>query len=92
MDQKFKKNVQIITVAAVVVIFILALVAITLIVQKVQLDSIKAELQAQEAALDRKIENLNDEMDYRQTVEYIEKYAREKLGLIKAHETLWQRK
>ncbi len=90
MDNRLKKNVQIITVVAVVLVVVLALIAVTLLVQQSQLKSMKSRLQAELDALDRTASSLEEEQAYRNSLEYVEKYAREQLGLVKAGEKIWR--
>ena len=68
---------------AAVVLFVLLLVAlITNLVRLAGSNSRKAELEAQLAALDRQIEENNSIIDYRQSEEYVDAYAREYLNMI----------
>lgn len=44
----------------------------------------------QQDALQQMIENGLEDYEYRQSLEYIEKYAREELGMIDAGDTIWK--
>lgn len=87
-----KRNVKIITVASVVMIFLLFLVLATCLIQRAQLSAIKNGLSSQMEQLNEYEKDLYDKQDYRNTLEFIEKYAREELGMIAAWETLWKAK
>ena len=66
--------------AAFIVLLLVAL--ITNLVRLAGSNSRKAELEAQLAALDRQIEENNSIIDYRQSEEYVDAYAREYLNMI----------
>lgn len=60
------------TVIAVVVLFILILVLVTLVSQKVQMNAKRKKLTEQQDALQEMIENGREDYEYRQSLEYIE--------------------
>ena len=88
-EKRNTKKIQLVTVIAVVVLFILILVLVTLVSQKVQMNAKKKRLVEQDA-LQQMIENGLEDYEYRQSLEYIEKYAREELGMIDAGDTIWK--
>lgn len=88
--KKKHEKIQLVTVIAVVVLFILILVLVTLVSQKVQMNAKKKRLVEQQDALQQMIENGLEDYEYRQSLEYIEKYAREELGMIDAGDTIWK--
>lgn len=73
---------------AVTVLFVLILVAITLIVQKVQLENRKRILQEQIAYYQTLKADKEDQLALRDTYEWLEQQARE-LGMIDKDETLF---
>ena len=81
-EKRNTKKIQLVTVIAVVVLFILILVLVTLVSQKVQMNAKKKRLVEQQDALQQMIENGLEDYEYRQSLEYIEKYAREELGIL----------
>ena len=84
-DKRNTKKIQLVTVIAVVVLFILILVLVTLVSQKVQMNAKRKKLTEQQDALHGR-----EDYEYRQSLEYIEKYAREELGMIDAGDTIWK--
>ena len=50
----------------------------------------RKKLTEQQDALQEMIENGREDYEYRQSLEYIEKYAREELGMIDAGDTIWK--
>ena len=89
-EKRNTKKIQLVTVIAVVVLSILILVLVTLVSQKVQMNAKKKRLVEQQDALQQMIENGLEDYEYRQSLEYIEKYAREELGMIDAGDTIWK--
>ncbi len=81
-EEKRIRILQLITVAAVVLFVLLLVALITNLVRLAGSNSRKAELEAQLAALDRQIEENNSIIDYRQSEEYVDAYAREYLNMI----------
>ena len=82
IEEKRIRILQLITVAAVVLFVLLLVALITNLVRLAGSNSRKAELEAQLAALDRQIEENNAIIDYRQSEEYVDAYAREYLNMI----------
>ena len=87
-----EKTIKFLTVLAVVLVFLLALVMITLISQKVQLNAKEKQLEEQLNQLQQLKEELGEEVDgeYRMTQEKIEEYLRENMGMIDANDTIWK--
>mgnify|MGYP000789497826 FL=1 len=81
-EEKRIRILQLITVAAVVLFVLLLVALITNLVRLAGSNSRKAELEAQLAALDRQIEENNSIINYRQSEEYVDAYAREYLNMI----------
>lgn len=81
-EEKRIRILQLVTVAAVVLFVLLLVALITNLVRLAGSNSRKAELEAQLAALDRQIEENNSIIDYRQSEEYVDAYAREYLNMI----------
>ncbi len=82
-----KTLVKVLGIAAVCVY-----VAYTLIDQQItlsKLDSVKDELNAKNAEALVQQQKLNDELEKAGTDEYLERAAREKLGLVKANERVF---
>lgn len=90
--QMSEKTIKFLTVLAVVVVFVLALVMITLISQKIQLNAKEKQLEEQLNQLQQLKEELGEEVDgeYRMTQEKIEEYLRENMGMIDANDTIWK--
>lgn len=81
MDEKRVKIIQLLTVTA-VIFFILLLTAMVLnLVKLAGLSGKKSALEAQLTRLDEIIALNNDNIEYRNTAEYIEQYAREYLNM-----------
>lgn len=81
-EEKRIRILQLVTVAAVVLFVLLLVALITNLVRLAGSNSRKAELEAQLAALDRQIEENNSIINYRQSEEYVDAYAREYLNMI----------
>ncbi|MCL2796712.1 MAG: septum formation initiator family protein [Firmicutes bacterium] len=88
MTEKEKtRRIQSIIVSACVIFAIFLLIGlIANVVSLVAKTNRIAKLQAQIDELDGIIERSNDEIEYRQTNEYVEKYAREYLEMKKTNE------
>jgi cell division protein FtsB len=78
---------KIITVAMIVFIVILSVAMIINLVKLAKVRAHAEELNALEAAATAKLEAGAEEIEYKQTAEYITRYAREKLGLMAEGET-----
>ena len=85
---KNSRSIKYLTVMAVTVLFVMVLVAITLIVQKVQLENRKAALQAQIEYYQTLKYEKEDQLALRETYEWLEQQARE-LGMLGEGETLF---
>lgn len=85
-ESQFKKMVQAACIGAVTVFFIMVLVLIVLFSQRAakqrNLDNLERQID-KAYELEQKLEY---DIDYYQTVEYIELYARESLGMLKSGE------
>ncbi len=76
------RNILLVSTAAAVIILILALIALMYnIVSIANLSARQDMLEEKSAKLAEIIENNEDELEYRQTSEFIESYAREYLGM-----------
>ena len=90
MTDKQKKIARICTVTGVILVFI-ALVAlivniITLSVKSAQ----KADLERRSAELQEQIDNLQDDLEYRNTKEFVERYARDHFNMIYPDEVVYE--
>jgi cell division protein FtsB len=74
---------------AVIVLFVLILLLVTVLVQRAQLINAKKDLKESISKLQNDATELNEELDYRNSLEYIEQKARE-LGMIDDDETLYE--
>ena len=81
-EEKRIKILQLITVAAVILFILLAVALITNLVRLAGTNSRKRALEAELAALDSRIEQNAELIDYRKTEEYVDAYAREYLNMI----------
>lgn len=81
MTDKQKKITAIITVTGVCLLLICAIALIYNIVSLATLSAKKAELEERSAQLQAVIDGNADEIEYRGTREYIEKYARDYLNM-----------
>lgn len=89
MNTKFIRKIQIMTALAVLMIVVLLCILIVMVVQNAHYKSMLKELDEKMAYL-KTIENdLNSEIEYRNTLEWIEKAARE-LGMIDSNETFYK--
>ena len=86
---KSERNVKFLTILAVIVLFVLVLTLVTMLVQKGQLERRRTELQAQIEYYRQLKVDKEDELELRQTYEWLEQQARE-LGMISQDETLFQ--
>ena len=86
---KSERNVNFLTILAVIVLFVLVLTLVTMLVQKGQLERRRTELQAQIEYYRQLKVDKEDELALRQTYEWLEQQARE-LGMISQDETLFQ--
>jgi cell division protein FtsB len=86
-EKGLKKMIQTICIGAVTVFFIMLIVLVVLFSKKNAVaNNIKSlEQDIQNAELQKT--TLEQEIDYRNSLEYIESYARRKLGMIKQGET-----
>ncbi len=83
-----KRNVKFLTVLAVTVLFVLIIVLVTVLVQKSQLEFQKRQLQEQIAYYQQLKTEKENELELRNTYEWLEQRARE-LGLLGADESLF---
>lgn len=89
MNTKFIRKIQIMTALAVLMIVVLLCILIVMVVQNAHYKTMLKELDEKMAYL-KTIENdLNSEIEYRNTLEWIEKAARE-LGMIDSNETFYK--
>ncbi len=87
------KKAKFLVVSAVALVFILVLILITLIAQKIQLNIKQKNLQERLDKLQQLKEDLGEETldgNYRLIKEEIEKYLREQKGMIDAGDTVWK--
>ena len=87
MKEFFKKLLSTLLVTAVCIYF-----ASVLISQEMQLNKLSQEIEQYQAKLDEanmKTEELRETKNIINTDEYIENYAREKLGLVMPYETIF---
>lgn len=76
------RNILLVTTVAAVIIMVLAVVALCYnIISITQLSEKKASLERESARLTKIIEENEDEIEYRQSSEFIESYARDYLGM-----------
>ena len=76
-----QRNARIITVSAIVFIFLLVIALIVNVVRLSAINSKKADLQAKLDAINSKIQSNQDEYDWISTDDYIDQYAREYLNM-----------
>lgn len=90
MTQQTKntRTIKYLTVMAVTVLIVLLLVAVTLIVQKVQLENRRNALKAQIEYYQSLSSEKEDQLHLRETYEWLEQQARE-LGMLGEGETLF---
>lgn len=85
-EEKRIKIMQLITVAAVILFILLAVALVTNLVRLAGSNSRRRSLEAELAALDSRIEQNSELIDYRKTEEYVDAYAREYLNMIGSDE------
>lgn len=86
---KRKKKNKFSTIIVLAVIFISVTFTIKLVDQKKSLNQLKAEkanYESQMTSLNNEIEELKEDYDKKDSMEFVEKIAREKLGMVKSQE------
>ncbi len=81
MTEKQKKITAIITVTAIVLLLISVVALVYNLISLGVLEARKAELEARSAELQAFIEDNENEIEYKSTSDYIEKYARDYLNM-----------
>ncbi len=90
MDEKQKRIAKLTTIVSVILIFI-ALVALIYNIIALTVDNgRKADLERQSAALQEQIDNLDDEIEYRNTKDFVERYARDRLNMKYPDEEIYE--
>lgn len=89
--QEKVKIFKIITVAAIIFIVFLATAMIINFVKIAKANNRQNELEAELARLTARYESNAEEIDYKQTEEYITYYARKELGMKRKDETVFTR-
>lgn len=90
MTDKQKKITTIITVSGVLVLLIAVISLIINIAMLVGLSTKQAELEKKSVELAEVIENNDEEINYRASADYIEKYARDYLNMKYADEEVYE--
>lgn len=88
-ENKMKTLIQVGTVIAVILIVVLLAVLLLQTVQINVLEERRERLQLKIDELEQSRQTLEEELEHRQTEAFIEKYARENLGMIKKGEILF---
>lgn len=86
-DEQKKRRIQVITVAATILLLFMVIGLIVNLVSLFQLSARKTELDAQLKDLVASNNLSEDIIAYRKTDDYIGRYAREQLGLVRDDET-----
>jgi len=89
MDDKQKKIYQAVTVTAVILLFFLIFVLIYQLLSISHRNNLNKKLEIQIKELEKQQAELDDEISYRTSQWYVEKYAREKLGLAYKNEKIY---
>lgn len=85
-ESQFKKTVQAVCIGAVTVFFIMVLILIVLFSQKATLNKSNQKIREQIAKAEQLKDDYENAVEYYRTIEYIELYARENLGMLKKGE------
>jgi len=91
-DFKSKKNRKSVKMKNIVIILLAVYLAYTLTTQYITIRKVRAEeaaIRAQIEEIKKENERLKEELDMLQSDEYIERIARERLGLIKSGEIMF---
>jgi len=89
MTDKQKRMYQAVTATAVVFLLFLVFYLIYQLLAINHRNNLNRKLETQIAQLEKQKEELDGEISYRSSVWYIEKYARENLGLSKKNEKIY---
>ena len=89
MTDKQKRIYQAVTVSAVILLFFLLIFLIFQLLSISHRKNLNKRLEAQIEQLEKQQVTLDDEISYRSSVWYVEKYARENLGLSKKGEKIY---
>jgi len=89
MDDKQKRIYQAITVTAVILLFFLIFVLIFQLLSISHRNNLNKKLETRIKELEKQQTELDDEISYRTSQWYVEKYARENLGLSKKGEKIY---
>lgn len=82
-EKKIKTIIQVSVIAAVSLLLVLLVTIIVQCAVRANLSSRERMLQKQLDSYRNEASSIEDDIEYRKTQEYIEKYARETLGLVK---------